>query len=178
MSFKSILSSVGGFFTNFFTKAPQVVDDAFTAADKVVNILKTLETSVTAQTIEAVVEGFAPGLSNTVFGALNTFFTDFGFVEKGVEGAVSAVSAIGLAAVNKLTGDSKTLALGNVASIVGHAISGGNSTLQQAMAVNQVVHDPTVLSLPFGTVDSQTTPLNPALTPAPPLPTTTTEPQS
>lgn len=156
MNLKSILSGVETAFSNFFTKAPQEVDDAFTGADKVVNILKTISNSDSAKTIEAVVEAFAPGVSNVVFGALNTFFTDFGFVEKTATGLTSEISAKGLSVVNTLQGDSKTLALSNVSSIIGHSIAGGASTLQQAIVVNQIVHDQNVLTLPVAHATTST----------------------
>jgi len=145
-----LFQSIGGFFSNFFKNAVPAVENAFTQTNSIVNILKTVLGSATAQTVEAIIEAFFPGVSNAVFGALNTFFTDYGLVSSALQGTPAEIAANGLNAIAKLTGNSKVLALSNIAAIIGHTTStatGGNSTLQQAIAVNQVIHDPSVLSV-------------------------------
>ena len=155
----NLFQSIGNFFSNFFTKAVPAVEAAFTSANGIVNILKTFLGSATGQTIEAIIEAFFPGISNVVFNALNTFFTDYGLVEATLQGTPAEIAAAGLNAIAKLTGNSKVLALSNVAAIIGHTTSvatGGNSTLQQAIAINQVIHDPNVLTIaePNGIVNA------------------------
>jgi hypothetical protein len=155
--------SIGNFFSNFFTKAPQAVDDAFTKANGVVNVIKSVEGSVPGQMVQSLIDLVFPGIGPAIFTGLNTVLADFGTIDSAVTGTAAEISATGLTAINKLQGDSKTLALSNVASIIGHTAStatGGNSTLQQAIAVNQIIHDPNVLNVaepgivnaPVGTV--------------------------
>jgi hypothetical protein len=144
--------SIGSFFSNFFTKAVPAVENAFTSTNGIVNIIKSFLGSATAQTLEVIIETFFPGVSNVVFGALNTFFADFTIVQSSIpaNGTPAEKAAAGLNAIANLTGNSKIIAWSNVASIMGHTIStatGGNSTLQQAIAVNQVIHNPNVLSV-------------------------------
>lgn len=146
----SLFASIGSFFTNFFTKAPAVVETALTSTNGIVNIIKTFLGSATGQTLEAIIEAFFPGVSSLVFTALNTFFTDYGLVSSALQGTPAEIAAAGLNAIGKLTGNSKILALSNVAAIIGHTTStatGGNSTLQQAIAVNQVIYNPSVLTI-------------------------------
>jgi hypothetical protein len=142
--FQKIASAVSG----FFTKEKPVVESAFSAAVGVVNIVKTFLGSATGQTIEAIIEVVAPGAGIAVITALNTFFTDFGIVTAEASKTPSQLAADGLNAISKLTGDSKTLALSNVSSIIGHAISSinaGASTLQQAIVSIPLVYNPETL---------------------------------
>lgn len=147
----TIFQSIGNFFASFVKKAAPVVEDAFTGAVKITNILKTFLDSATGQTIEAIIEALAPGVSTAVIGALNVFFTDFGLVVSEVGKDPLQIAADGLNAISKLSGDSKTTALSNVSSIIAHATStanGGTSTLQQAITVIPVVYNPAVLNDP------------------------------
>jgi hypothetical protein len=143
-----LFSNIWNTITGFFKKEVPVVENAFSVAVKAVNIIKTLLGTATAQTIEAILEAFAPGVATAVFTALNTFFIDFGVITADVNKSAAQLSADGLNAASKLTGDSKTLILSNVATIIGHAVStanNGGSTLQQAIVAIPVVHNPTVL---------------------------------
>lgn len=148
--------SIGSFFSNiaskigsWFSTAKTEVEDAFTKANGFVNIVKTFLGSVTGQTLIAILEAFIPGVATTVINDLNIFFKDFGLVQAEVNKPIEEIAADGFNAIPKLTGNSKTVALSNVASIVGHAMSthlGGNSTLQQAIVAAPVVYNPDVLS--------------------------------
>lgn len=140
--FKKILTAIQG----FFTKEVPVVETAFNNAKGLVNVIKTFVGSATGQTLEAIIELVLPGASTAIFTALNTFFTDFGIVDKAATGLPSEIAAIGLNAVSKLTGDSKTLALSNVSAIIGNAASQGQSTLQQAIVSLPIVYNPNVLN--------------------------------
>lgn len=142
--FKKIITAISG----FFSKELPVVEDAFTKASGIVNVLKTFLGTATGQTIEAIIELVLPGLGVTVINALNAFFTDFGLVSAEVAKTPSEIAADGLNALSKLTGDSKTLALSNVSAIIGNAASGTESTLQQAIVALPVVYNPNVLNTP------------------------------
>jgi hypothetical protein len=142
--FKKIIASISG----WFTKEVPIVENAFTSANHIVNILKTLLGSASGQTIEAILDALAPGVAPAVFSALNTFFTDFGLVASETTKTPSEIAADGLTAISKLTGNSKVVALSNVASIIGHAISTGNnggSTIQQAIVAAPLVYHPNLL---------------------------------
>jgi hypothetical protein len=151
--FKSIIAAISG----FFTKELPVVEDAFTKAKNIVNVLKTFLGSATGQTVEAIIELALPGLGASIITELNTFFTDFGIVVAETGKAPEQIAADGLNAISKLTGDSKTLALSNVAAIIGNAGSGAESTLQQAIVALPVVYNPNVLDTPVAPAAQGTT---------------------
>lgn len=143
--FSNIFTSI----KNFFVKEQPIVENALAVANNVVNIVKTFLGSATGQTIEAIIEALAPGVSSVVFGALNTFFTDFGLVTAEISKTPAEIAADGLNALSRLTGDSKTIALSNVSAIIGNAISSANnggSTLQQAIVAAPVVYNPAILN--------------------------------
>lgn len=145
----NIFSTIANAVSGFFKKEAPVVEHAFSSASSIVNILKTILTSPTAQTIEAVIEAFAPGVSNVVIGALNEFFTAFGLVSAEASKPASQIAADGLKAISGLGGISKVVALSNVASVIGHAIStanNGGTTIQQAIVAAPLVYDPNVLN--------------------------------
>src|ERR1700749_3707176 len=119
----TIFQKIGAAISGFFSKELPVVENAFTVAEKIVNVFKTFLGSATGQTIEAIIEALAPGASTVVFAALNTFFTDFGLVSAELSKSPSEITADGLKAAANLTGDSKTLVLSNISSIIGHAVS-------------------------------------------------------
>lgn len=153
--FETIIQAIG----NFFTKAKPIIEDIFTKANSIVNIVKSFEASPGGQTIIAILEAFAPGASNVVIGLLNEFFVAFGIVDKAVvaEGTKTQaeIASDGLAAVAKLTGNAKVIALQNIASLIGHGIStvnGTGTTLQQATILAPLAHNPGLLS------DAQPTP--------------------
>lgn len=141
-----LFQKIGSIISGFFSKELPVVEDAFSKASGVVNVIKTFLGSATGQTIEAIFELALPGLSTTIIAALNTFFTDFGIVQAELSKTPSQIAADGLNAISKLTGDSKTLALSNVSAIIGNAASGSQSTLQQAIVSLPIVYNPNVLN--------------------------------
>jgi len=145
----SFFSNLGSTISGWFSKAVPEVETAFTSAEKIVNVLKTFLGSATGQTIEAIIEAFFPGASTAVFAALNTWFNDFGLVTSASTGNAAQDAAIGLNKVATLTGNSKIIALTNLATIVGDAISnstGGNTTIQEANVALQLIHNPNLLS--------------------------------
>src|ERR1700676_3441782 len=116
--------SIGSFFSNFFTKAVPAVETAFTSTNGIINIIKTFIGSATGTTLEAIIEAFFPGVSNVVFGALNTFFADFSFVQSAIPatGTPAEKAAAGLNAIAGLTGNNKVIAISNIAAVIGQAI--------------------------------------------------------
>lgn len=151
--FSNLISKIGGWFSN----AEQSVEQAFTKAESVVNIIKTFMGSVTGQTLIAILEAFLPGAATTVINLLNEFFKDFGLVEAESTKPVEEIAADGLNAVAKMTGNSKIVALSNIASIIGHAFSsvnGGNSTLQEAIVALPIVHNPDLTTTTNGIVNA------------------------
>ena len=162
--FQKIAAAISG----FFTKEVPVVEDAFTKAEGFVNVVKNIEGSVPGQMVQSLVDLVFPGIGPAIFTGLNAVLNDFGIVDKAVTGIASDIAAQGLTAINKLGGDSRTLALSNVASIIGHVAStanGGGSTLQQAIVSLPIVHNNNVLS----TTSISTTPEPPqAVAPAEP----------
>lgn len=144
--FSNIISKI----TGWFSTAETAVEDAFTKAESVVNILKTFVGSVTGQTIIAIMEAFLPGAATTVINLLNEFFKDFGLVEAESTKPMEQIAADGFNAVSKLTGNSKIVALSNIASIIGHgfsSVNGGNSTLQEAIVALPIMHKPNLIDL-------------------------------
>lgn len=147
MSFKSILQSIGNAVSSFFTKDIPAVENALTSANGFLNIVKTFLGSATGETLQAILDALAPGVAPAVFTALNTFLTDFGLIISDVNKTAAQLSADGLNAISKLTGDSKTLALSNAASVIGNAMNGGAATLQQHIVANQLIYNPNVLDV-------------------------------
>lgn len=150
--FSNIISKI----TGWFSTAESAVADAFTKAESVVNILKTFMGSVTGQTLIAILEAFLPGAATTVINLLNSFFKDFGLVEAESTKPAEEIAADGLNSLATLTGNSKIIALSNVASIIGHAFSsvnGGGSTLQEAIVALPIVHNPDLTSSTNGIVN-------------------------
>lgn len=145
----SIFQTIGNAISNFFKKEVPVVENAFNSAKAAVNVLKTFAGSATGQTVEAIIEALFPGTGTAIIGALNVFFTDFGLVVAETNKNAADVTADGLNAIAKLSGNSQITALSNVASIIGDAASnanGGNSTLQQAIVALPLVYNPTLLN--------------------------------
>lgn len=143
--FKTIANAV----TGFFQKEIPVVETAFTTAKSAVNVLKTFEGSASGQTVEAIMEALFPGAGTAIVGALHVFFTDFGLVVAETAKTPVEIAADGLNAISKLTGNSATLALSNLATVIGDAASnanGGNTTIQQAIVALPIVYNPAVLN--------------------------------
>jgi len=145
--FKKAETAVAG----WFQKATPVVENAFTGANGIVNILKSFLGSATGQTLEAVVETLAPGISTVIFNALNTFFADWGLIQPDPTKTLAQQAAEGLNKAAQLTGNSKIIALSNVAAIISHAIdtaNGGTTTIQQALVANHFVYNSAVMGEP------------------------------
>jgi hypothetical protein len=144
----SIFTTIGNAISGFFKKELPVVENAFTSATTVVNVLKSFLGSATGTTVEAIIEALLPGTGTAVIGAINTFLTDFGLVAAEVTKTPAQITADGLNAIGNLTGNSRILALSNLATVIGDAASnanGGNSTLQQAIVAVPLVYKPTLL---------------------------------
>lgn len=153
----SIFTTIGNAISNFFKKEVPVVENAFAKATSVVNIIKTFLGSANGQTIEAIIEALLPGLGTVIIADLNIFFTDFGLVTNELTKSPPDIAADGLNALAKLTGNSKAIALQNVASIIGNSASnatGGNSTIQQASVAIPLVYNPTLLDNVGSTVST------------------------
>lgn len=145
--FKKIISAI----TGFFTKEKPVVEDAFTKAIGLVNVIKTFEGSVTGQTIEAILDLVFPGAAPAILTGLHNFLSDFGFLTNLPAQASSDPVANGLSFITKLQGNSKTIALSNLAAVIAHtaqAANGGDATLQQAIISAPIVYNPAVLDQP------------------------------
>lgn len=148
MSIGSIFSSIASKVAGWFTSAPQEAETAFTKAEGFVNVIKNIEGSIPGQLVQSLVDLVFPGVGPAIFTGLNTVLNDFGIVGTAVTGAASDIAATGLTAINALQGNSKTLALSNVASIIGHVAStstGGGTTLQQAIVALPIIHNPDTL---------------------------------
>lgn len=150
----SLFSKIGAAISGFFTKELPVVEHAFISAEKAVNVVKTFMGTATGQTLEAVIEALVPGVGTAVFAGLNVFFKDFGLVTTTIDNeknkTPAEIAADGLNAAAKLTGNSKILALSNIAAIIGHEASNaanGGSTLQQAIVALPIIHDPETLGV-------------------------------
>lgn len=153
--FTNIIQSIG----NFFKKEAPIFEHALSVANNYVNIAKTFLGSATGQTLEAVIDALAPGVGPVVFTALNEFFVAFGLINTELTTKSPAeIAADGFNALGKLTGNSKILALSNVASVIGNAVNvanGGTEPIQQHIVVSPVVYNPSVLSEPVsGVVDA------------------------
>lgn len=149
--FSNIITAIG----NFFKKEAPVFEAALSVANNYVNICKTFLGSATGQTLEAVIDALAPGVGPIVFTALNTFFTDFGLISTELTTKTPAeIAADGFNALGKLTGNSKIVALSNIAAIVGNAVNtanGGTEPLQQHIVAAPVVYNPDILNTPVAT---------------------------
>lgn len=164
----NIFSTIANAVSGFFKKEAPVVEHAFSSASSIVNILKTILASPEAATVEAVIEAFAPGVSNVVIGALNEFFTAFGLIGEYGSLTPSQIAAMGLKSISGLTGNSKIVALSNVASVIGHAIStanNGGTTIQQALVSLPLVYNPNVLN--YANVNPAPVPAQSPISPIP-----------
>lgn len=144
--FKKIITAI----TGWFSKELPIVEDAFTKAVGVVNVLKTFLGSATGQMLESILELALPGVGSIIINDLNIFFKDFGILQNIVTGTPAEIAAKGLNAIAALTGNSKITALTNIAAIIGHAASnakGGNTTIQQALISVPIVYNPDILSV-------------------------------
>lgn len=149
MSLKTIFAGMG----SWFEKEKPIVDDAFAKANSIVNILKSFEASVPGQAVLAVVGAFVgPNIIPAITNVMSTFFTDFGLAAAEEAKPVHQIVADGFNAVStKLTGSSKALALGNLATVIGTAIdnsNGGTTTIQQGAIIAPVVYNPAIMSDP------------------------------
>lgn len=154
----SIFSNIFAAIGNFFKKEAPVFENALSIANNYVNIAKTFLGSATGQTLEAVIDALAPGVGPLVFAGLNTFFTDFGLIDTELNGSKTPpeIAADGFNALAKLTGNSKILALSNVASVIGNVVNvanGGTEPLQQHIVAAPVVYDPAILNAPVTTTN-------------------------
>lgn len=150
----NIFSTIADKIGSFFKKEVPVVETAFTSTNGAVNILKLFLGSVTGQILQAILDALFPGIAPAIFADLNVFFTDYGLVQSEVGKSPADIAADGLNDLSKLSGNSKILALSNVAAIIAHSASsatGGGTTLQQAIVTTPIVYNPAVL----GVVDSE-----------------------
>jgi hypothetical protein len=144
----NIFQKIGSAISGFFQKELPIVENAFASATAVVNVIKSFDGSITGQTLEAIIEALLPGTGSAVISGLHTFLRDFGLVTAETTKTPAQVAADGLNAIANLTGNSKVLALSNLATVIGDAASnanGGNSTLQQAIVAVPLVYKPTLL---------------------------------
>lgn len=147
--FQNIFSAIG----NFFKKEAPIFENALSMANNYVNIAKSFLGSATGQTLQAVADALLPGVAPAAFAALNIFFTDFGFINAELNGTKTPaeIAADGFNALGKLTGNSKIIALGNVAAVLGHAVNtanGGTEPIQQHVIAAPVVYNPAILNAP------------------------------
>ena len=74
---------------------------------------------------------------------------------------IEEIVADGLAKIANLSGNSKVLALSNLAAIIGHAVgeaNGSNTTLHQHIIASPLVYNPDILNSPIPTTPPVTTP--------------------
>lgn len=147
MSLATIWNSI----ESWFKKEKPIIDDAFSKANLVVNILKTFIASPSGQTIISIISAFVPAAAVVnVVNSIATYLTDFGHVVAEEGKPLEEIVADGVAAINsKLSGSSKALALSNLAALIGKLISdanGGTATIQQAIVTTPVVYNPATLT--------------------------------
>jgi hypothetical protein len=149
-----LFQTIGNAIANFFKKEVPVLENALTGANNFVNVVKTFMGSTTGETLQALADALLPGVAPLVFAGLNTFFTDFGLVVAELNKTPAQIAADGFNALGKLTGDSKTLALSNVAAIIGNAANGGTATLQQHIVTAPLTYNSALLdTTPSGIVN-------------------------
>jgi len=144
-------TNIGTKVSNWFQKEQPVVQKAYSDANNVVNIVKSLLGSATGQTVQLIIEALAPGASVPVFTALNTFFNAWGIVSAEANKPAAEIAAEGFNKIASMTGDNKTVTLHSVTAVLGHALQshgGGDATLQQALTAIGLVHNPNILDGP------------------------------
>jgi len=148
--FQTIENTIAG----WFSKAPQEVQDVLTATNKFLNTVKVLSTSATGQTIIDLAEAFFPAATGIVSGA-ETILSDLLGITSENPGQLLLQAAQKAAS---LTGAAQVAAYSNLATAVASAANmatGGTLTPQQIVSVQQLVHNPSVLSTPTAVTPAQ-----------------------
>ena len=155
MSTTNLLSTLWEKVKSFFANASTEVHVIVTVADNIVNVFKNLEASATGQFLETTLETLIPStipLVNAIKLWLPKVFTDLNWAvaEDGKKPEEVLQDALNyLQKVKSLNIDAYAASLNTLNALIQKFISDNQEsglTIQQALAVGQVVHNPDLIA--------------------------------